>query len=109
MLTNPFPNPETIDKELNIQVKQIIINLFNNNGSINFHDLVTQIEDAVSSKNYTLAKIISYYCTNAIINEPSLSLSEKNDIINGIYREVIIAENAEKIDTNNISNVSDVL
>jgi hypothetical protein len=84
---------------------KLIITIFNSNGSIKFHDFIEKIEDAVNNKNYTLAKIISYYCANAVLNAPSLTNDEKTEIINGILREIDNAEIAENVENSDISNI----
>lgn len=109
VLKNPFPDPETLDKELNQYVKKVIVDIFNAKGSIKLYDFIKQIEEALLEKKNTMAKIISYYCANAIINEQSLTSEEKISHIGGILREIIAAEEAEGIKADDIDIINDIV
>lgn len=86
-MSNPFPDPETIDSSINKEVKDYIDNQLESTGKLMFFDVMSKLEDSVTKKNIKLATIIAYYLTNSILKS-HLSEFDKWDIIRGVKESI---------------------
>jgi hypothetical protein len=77
---NPFPEPDTISKNLNKEIRSII-SLKVEQKSLEFFDILSTIELAVADNDYEKAVIYAYYCTNIMNNKAGANQEEKDDLI----------------------------
>ncbi len=89
-ITNPFPDPDSINPEINKTVKQTIKEIFDKNGCLEFFHVMTYLEKSKEENNSDLSQIIAYYCCNMIknSNNSTMTPTEKVALINGMYREI---------------------
>ena len=86
---NPFEDPELVDPEINKEIKELVLQLFKDNGRIMFYDILQYYETAINDKDVKRAKIIGYYCVNVINNSnDNLTASEKQELISGLVRTI---------------------
>ena len=85
-MNNPFRYPETVDSEVNSEIKELITHAIKN--GLKFHDMVAYYEKYVTDGDKTRAEISGYYCVNAVISS-KLDPVEKQNIIDGMCREFI--------------------
>jgi hypothetical protein len=90
---NRFQDPETVNSEKNREVKNLIREMFNRDGKLEFHDMLQYLEKSVEERDFEKAKICAYYCFNVISSESSLSDTQKLQLINGIEDEIEKLEN----------------
>jgi hypothetical protein len=97
---NPFPEPDSINKDLNIYVRNFIKEIFDKQGYIDFYSVMGHLEKAKEDKNHELSQIIAYYCTNIIMNNDKMSIKERQQLIHGLYREIYFTpvETKEPVD-----------
>ena len=91
-LENPFPDPTTVDQAINVDVLKKIraaIEL----RTYDFHSLVKSFQVAVETKRIKYAKIIGYYCINALINTDKVSMKDKHEIKDQLLYNFITAFN----------------
>jgi hypothetical protein len=103
MVSNPFQNPKTINEELDQQVRNEITEEFAKQGTLSFFGFMKMLEDTMTlykntndsderQKYHSLAQILGYYISNIIINNNSIADSEKQQLINGLVREVLCSD-----------------
>jgi anthranilate phosphoribosyltransferase len=85
---NPFPYPDTINPTKNNEIKEIIRQVFQGSGSLQFHDMVKFFEQAIIEKDLEKAKISAYYCSNAVIGQHTITKENTEDIITGMVDEI---------------------
>lgn len=86
--SNPFPKPETISELKNDEIKNLIKEIFEKHGSLNFHDMIKFFEKAIEDRDLEKSMISAFYCCNVVLGQHSIKDLEKNEIIRGIVSEV---------------------
>ena len=85
---NCFQDPETVNSEKNKEVKDLIRQMFQRDGKLEFHDMLKYLETTVEERDLEKAKICAYYCFNVVSSEKSLTEPNKVQIITGIQDEI---------------------
>ena len=96
---NRFPDPETVNSEKNKEVKELIRQMFQRDGKLEFHDMLQYLEKTVEERDLEKAKICAHYCFNVISSEKSLSDTQKVQLVTGIEDEIVKLELSIEGDT----------
>ncbi len=79
-LINPFPHPDTISKEINIDIVNLIKKMIDSK-TLTFHDMLKVLERMIEKNDYERSMICAYYCVNTLLND---KYTNKYDKINTI-------------------------
>ncbi len=86
-IQNPFPNPITINLKRNEEIRNLMASSIQNK-QLTFFDMVSYLEKMVENKDKEGSMICGYYLCNTVINQKSMSMAEKNELIYGFTYEV---------------------
>ena len=86
-MQNPLPKPETISRDVNNIVKNLIRTEFQKKGSLDFFDTMKFLEQCIVDQDIKRAYITAYYCVNMILSS-SKTDQEKTELISGICRSL---------------------
>jgi hypothetical protein len=96
---NPFRDPDSVNYEINKEIRKIITNIFREKGKIDFFEMLSYYETMVKDKKKEESEICGYYCVNVVNSNKNMTESEKMNLIYGIYREFV--DNFENEEQNN--------
>jgi hypothetical protein len=57
--------------------------MFKKHGKLNFHDMLTYLEDSLNNRDIKRSKISAYYCCNTMLNSHKTD-HEKADFVTGL-------------------------
>ena len=86
-VTNPLPRPETIAIEIKNEIKEIIKYKLSKN-ELDFHTMTDFFEEQIEQNKLDKATICGFYLINVIITTNTLNISEKNELIGSICRDI---------------------
>ena len=94
-MTNPFPDPETIDIKINHEIRNYMDNQLKSTGKIMFYDCMEAFEKSVHDKDIHRATIIAYYITKSLLKS-TMPVDGRDFIVSGFIEEInALEENRE--------------
>jgi hypothetical protein len=102
---NPIENPNNISPSINNTVKNMIKEEFARKGSLEFFDIMAHLEYYVSEKDIKTSKIVAFYCINMIIFAKNILDKDKQELIDGICKEIIDLEYKISQDKANVDDL----
>ena len=97
-LKNIFPEPDTICKQTNQEIRQLITDQIKNNGKIQFYDMLKFFNKAIDDHNFKKASISAYYCTNALLSNQNMTGDDKAEVILSLRSRIEIMQGRDPTD-----------
>lgn len=88
-----FPDPDTIDKEINQEIIELI-KIKINEKNLTFYDMLQYFEKQIESMDYKRAIISAYYITNIIKNKTE---NEQKDIVLNLKLALESCKNSDSL------------
>ena len=84
---NPFPKPDTISKDIDNEIRNIIEEQFKMK-TLDFHVMLKYLEDIIEQKNLSKANICAYYITNVVLTTSFFNKLQKEQVIMGLVESI---------------------
>ena len=79
-MTNPFPEPQTVDIKINQEISSWMDSQLKSTGKILFYDCMDAFEQTLETKDINRAKIIAYYITKSLLKS-TMPVDKRDEII----------------------------
>lgn len=86
-LINPFPHPDTISKDINKEIMDLI-KKFIETKQLTFHGMLEVLERLIDKNEYERSIICAYYCVNTLLNDKHTNKYDKIQTISELREQI---------------------